>query len=273
MSAIKPRFVDFLKRCQNFSGGFGGGPQQLSHLAPSFAAVSALKILGALEVVDKESMHSFVLSLKQPDGSFCMHDGGESDLRAVYCAIVISYHCGFLDEEIKQGVVEFISRCQTFEGGYGGEPGNEAHGGYAFCAIAVLHIIGELNEGRSLRILDWAVQRQMSIEGGFQGRSNKLVDGCYSYWVGAIFGVISQHLKKGLLYEESMLQRYIIQACQFIRGGLIDKPGKYPDPYHTCYCLSGLSSAQSDGIVFGDATFNRVAQIDPIFNIRYTRLC
>ena len=31
---------------------------------------------------------------------------------------------------------------------------------------------------------------------------------------------------------------------QVLEGGLRDKPGKAPDFYHTCYCLSGLSSAQ-----------------------------
>lgn len=30
-------------------------------------------------------------------------------------------------------------------------------------------------------------------------------------------------------------------------GGLRDKPGKRHDFYHTCYCLSGLSSAQHFG--------------------------
>ena len=33
-------------------------------------------------------------------------------------------------------------RCQGYEGGFGGEPGNEAHGGYAFCAFAALVILG-----------------------------------------------------------------------------------------------------------------------------------
>ena len=32
--------------------------------------------------------------------------------------------------------------------------------------------------------------------------------------------------------------------CQDLRGGLIDKPGKGRDYYHTCYALSGLSVAQ-----------------------------
>lgn len=37
----------------------------------------------------------------------------------------------------------------------------------------------------------WAAQRQMLFEGGFQGRTNKLVDGCYSFWVGALLPLIS----------------------------------------------------------------------------------
>jgi protein farnesyltransferase subunit beta len=30
----------------------------------------------------------------------------------------------------------------------------------------------------------------MAFEGGFQGRTNKLVDGCYSFWVGALLPLI-----------------------------------------------------------------------------------
>ncbi len=37
---------------------------------------------------------------------------------------------------------------------------------------------------------DWLVKRQMSFEGGFNGRSNKLVDGCYCFWVGGALALI-----------------------------------------------------------------------------------
>ena len=45
----------------------------------------------------------------------------------------------------------------------------------------------------------WASSVQaMPIEGGgFRGRTNKLVDGCYSWWCGGLFGVLG-----GLLAEE-----------------------------------------------------------------------
>lgn len=36
--------------------------------------------------------------------------------------------------------------------------------------------------------------RQMSFEGGFQGRTNKLVDGCYSWWQGGIFSLLHSAL-------------------------------------------------------------------------------
>jgi prenyltransferase beta subunit len=30
----------------------------------------------------------------------------------------------------------------------------------------------------------------MKLEGGFQGRTNKLVDGCYSFWQGGVFPLL-----------------------------------------------------------------------------------
>ncbi|RXG51832.1 Protein farnesyltransferase subunit beta [Armadillidium vulgare] len=44
--------VEFLKKCQNPDGGYGGGPSQYSHLAPTYAAVCALAIIGTKEAFD-----------------------------------------------------------------------------------------------------------------------------------------------------------------------------------------------------------------------------
>ena len=38
----------------------------------------------------------------------------------------------------------------------------------------------------------WAAQRQGSVEGGFNGRTNKLVDGCYSFWQGGLFPLLQR---------------------------------------------------------------------------------
>ena len=108
--------------------------------------------------------------------------------------------------------------CQTYEGGFGGEPWNEAHGGYAFCAVAALALLKSLHlcdmaalkvPGMSTAVAFrclyvrawvgatqyWLAMRQMPVEGGFQGRTNKLVDGCYSFWQGGTFAAVQ-------LYEQ-----------------------------------------------------------------------
>lgn len=43
--------VAFLNSCQHPDGGYGGGPGQMAHLAPTYAAVSALLTLGGEEAL------------------------------------------------------------------------------------------------------------------------------------------------------------------------------------------------------------------------------
>lgn len=62
------------------------------------------------------------------------------------------------------------------------------------------------------------------------------------------------------------LQMWLLLACQE-PSGLRDKPGKNPDFYHTCYCLSGLAVAQQcSGQVLGQAN-NSVRATDVCLNV------
>ena len=88
-------------------------------------------------------------------------------------------------------------------------------------------------------LISWLSARQYAPEGGFSGRTNKLVDGCYSHWVGgcwpliqaALNGPQSKHLPDkpyvGNFYSEEGLIRYIVSCCQAREGGLRDKPNVY----------------------------------------------
>ena len=81
----------------------------------------------------------------------------------------------------------FVTRCQTHEGGVAGEPGAEAHGGYAFCGLAAAVLCGRADALDLPELVHWLAHRQGAVEGGFMGRTNKLVDGCYSFWQGGAF--------------------------------------------------------------------------------------
>lgn len=185
------------------------------------------------------------MSMKQTDGSFTMHHGGEIDIRGSYCALSVAALTNLLTPELTENCIEFIARSQTYEGGIGPYPGKEAHNGYTFCGLAAMEILGGFSKFDMDKLVHWCSERQMGLEGGFQGRTNKLVDGCYSFWGAGDFPIIQAHLSNDdYLFDREALQEYILICCQSDYGGLIDKPGKGADYYHTCYCLSGLSVAQ-----------------------------
>lgn len=150
----------------------------MAHLAATYAALNALVSLGtveALSVINRESLLTFLLSMKLPDGSFRMHRGGEVDVRAVYCAVVVAKlaNIALPNSDIFDGTAEWIRRCQTYEGGFGGCPGMEAHGGYTFCAVAALILLNRIRLIDEDALLRWLAHRQMAVEGGFQvGRPN-----------------------------------------------------------------------------------------------------
>ena len=321
-------------------GGFGGGPQQEPHCAPTYAAVLSLCIIAsigssmtkddgtnkkshnpyhesgrlAMELLKEKRLplYAFFLTLREQYGvehtAFRMHHDGEIDVRASYCILTPCHLLGLLDKEqeknhlLSPSIAQYIASCQTFEGGFGAEPFNEAHGGYTFCALAALRILDAVSMVDVEQLRSWLSRRQMHFEGGFSGRTNKLVDGCYSFWQGGAVAVLDGWYNEmnggnkklvdengGLSFDEVMLQRYILLCAQDVNGGLRDKPSKGRDFYHSCYNLSGLSVAQhalcswpptscdtrSDGektnSLFGDREFNILGRTDPVLNIRVER--
>ncbi|KAG6879072.1 hypothetical protein C0992_005352 [Termitomyces sp. T32_za158] len=263
---------------------------------------------GGWDQIDRRKLYAFFMSLKQPDGSFLVARHAEVDVRGIYCLLVTATLLDILTPELVEGTASFIASCQTYEGGFASasqpyyaaspssqpdDPPNqthlrlletprpplgEAHGGYTFCALAAWVLLLPFRDDSDEippsidvgKLLRWLVMMQGNeIEiGGFRGRTNKLVDGCYSWWCGGAFALLEalgvgkqDHTvpaKAGepkpkteewadvddSLFNRRALQEYLLYAGQHPAGGLRDKPPKNPDAYHTLYCLSGLSSAQ-----------------------------
>ncbi|XP_063295865.1 protein farnesyltransferase subunit beta [Pelobates fuscus] len=283
--SVASHVCQFLARCQDVNGGFAGGPGQQPHLAPTYAAVNALCSIGteeAFDVINREKLQDFLYSLKKPDGSFNMHLGGEVDVRSAYCAASVASLTNVLTPDLFDGTAEWIARCQNWEGGIGGVPGLEAHGGYTFCGLSALVILNRVHLLDLKSMLRWVAFRQMRFEGGFQGRCNKLVDGCYSFWQAGLMPLLHRSLHTeadpalsltNWMFDQQAMQEYLLLCCQAPTGGLLDKPGKSRDFYHTCYCLSGLSIAQHYGggdilheIITGIKE-NRLNHTHPVYNV------
>uniref|UniRef100_A0A0A9WUE7 Protein farnesyltransferase subunit beta n=1 Tax=Lygus hesperus TaxID=30085 RepID=A0A0A9WUE7_LYGHE len=288
---------------QHEDGGFSGGEQQKPHVLTTYAAVMALIICGTygepnlletiLQQINRTKLLEFYSAMKCKDvddseyGGFHAHEDGEVDLRTTYCTIAVASILNLLpNDTLTQGVAQFIQRCQGFDGGLAGTPSCESHAGYTYCGVATLALLNQFNYLDTQALLRWIGKRQHRYEGGFDGRPNKLVDGCYSFWVGAVFAILitsshssldaSANIHTGWLYNQRSLQQYILIHCQYncnntFVPGLCDKPSTAPDLYHTCYCLSGLTLAQRSPInsqlyIYGDPN-NLINPTDPVYNI------
>lgn len=273
---LEDNTVDFLNRCQDPNGGFAGGPGQMPHLATTYAAVNTLITLGgdkALASINRDKLYGFMRRMKQPNGGFRMHDEGEIDVRACYTAISVASVLNILDDELIKNVGDFISSCQTYEGGIAGEPGSEAHGGYTFCGLAAMILIGEANRLDLPRLLDWVVFRQ-GKECGFQGRTNKLVDGCYSFWQGGAVALLQR--------LQSVIEEQMVEASQsFTKSDVPDK--KESSAGTSSHATSrirreGISeSCSSDIKNIGNNFINEWRASDPLFHSialqQYILLC
>ncbi|KAJ0288353.1 hypothetical protein CBS470a_004938 [Colletotrichum nupharicola] len=172
---------------------------------------------------------------------------------------------------------DLIATVRTMQnlpgGGFGGGHGQNSHLATTYAVVLALAIVGgedayEVIDRRAM--WRWICSLKQR-DGGIQMTLGGEVD--VSHWVGGCWPLIDAVLKgaseleeeetaaadqqqkqqqsrttpaEGSLYSREGLIRYILccgQDCSK-RGGLRDKPSKPSDAYHTCYVLSGLSSAQ-----------------------------
>ena len=183
---------------------------------------------------DQEHQPELPQQPHKEEGAYRMQHDGEIDVRATYTIACCATLLGVLTKTKttttesppktnytllgRRAVMNFIISCQTYEGGFGGEPYAEAHGGYTFCGVAALTLLCPRHELQWTGLHDntentttddnneeddvvsrldivaltgWLTRRQMRYEGGFSGRTNKLVDGCYSFWQGGATAIVS----------------------------------------------------------------------------------
>lgn len=86
---------------------------------------------------------------------------------------------------------------------------------------------------------------------GYQGRTNKDPDSCYSFWVGATLQLLCAFDTTDL----PSTQAFLLRDCQQSKysGGFSKLPDTYADVLHTFYSLCWLSMAEYGGLRSIDA--------------------
>ena len=225
------------------------------------ATVHGFAELGQRIPGGKRKIANFIASLQQPNGTFAGDQWGETDTRFLYGALNALSLLNLLPHQTPdqpplidvQAATAHVKACQNFDGGFGVAPGAESHSGQIFTCLAALSIAGELDsflgeEGKD-RLGAWLSERQLDDSGGLNGRPMKLVDVCYSWWVGSSLAMIERlHW-----IDKRKLTNFILKCQDSGEGGISDRPGDMVDVFHTHFGIAGLSLVGYPGVDEVDA--------------------
>jgi geranylgeranyl transferase type-1 subunit beta len=213
----------------------------------TYTGIAILLALGDdLSRLNRRAIIRGVAGVQRKDGSFSASiEGNEYDMRFVYCACCICYMLNDWTGVDKKAMGQYIVESIRYDGGVSQHYEMESHGGTTFCALAALQLSDQMDllTNRQLeKMKRWLLFRQ---EGGFQGRPNKPVDTCYSFWIGAALKIIDAFELSN--YNEN--RDYILSTQDTIVGGFSKWPGSTTDPFHTYFGLCGLSFLNEPGLL------------------------
>lgn len=251
-------------------------------------------------LMNRDTVYSYLTKCFNAElGCFCSDDQSqENDMRISYACVSVGYCYNLLDDKALFGdqLIEYFMRAQAYDGGScSNNFGGESHGAYTFCSLAGLYILlgcssaalrDKLGERRVMDLLVYIHTKQTS-QGGFAGRNNKLVDGCYTYWMmGSLYLLVGDgRFEDFMVIDADALYRYVLR-CSYARGepdgerGMRDKPGVPSDAYHNMYTTAGylimlrLVSLDKDKAQYSPELLAEVeaqrelfTRHDPLFNI------
>lgn len=167
---------DFVSKCWNSDGGFGGSIGHDSHLLFTLSAIQ-IYILCKWPIEEiKEKVSNYIISLIKENGAVAGDSWGEEDTRFVYCAVSGLSLLGSLNKfTFIDKTLEYIQSCCNFDGGYGSMPGAESHAGQVFCCVGALSILGRKDLIATKELVEWLAERQLPC-GGLNGRPEKKED-------------------------------------------------------------------------------------------------
>ncbi|KAI9100610.1 protein geranylgeranyltransferase-like protein type I beta subunit [Phlyctochytrium arcticum] len=229
------------------------------HVTMTYTALVCLLLLGDdLARVNRSAILNGLRLLQTPSGSFIPYaTSTESDMRFLYSALVTLHILSAPPNTVinTSSAREFIHASQSFQGGFGQNPGQEAHGGSTYCAIASLAILGELEWERREECVVWLLGRQ-GDEGGFGGRPAKPADTCYSFWVGGALDILDAYK-----FTSPASLSHFLSTTATKHGGFGKGPGDYPDVLHSYMGLSGVALTRS---------VDRIRKLVPVVGVSET---
>lgn len=109
-------------------------------------------------VCDIHFTYIFLLNFYQ---AHSLEDPSECDTRFSFCAVATLKLLGRLDMIDCEKALQYVIKCQNFDGAFGVRENSESHAGQVFCCVGVLKILNGLERIDTELLSWWLSERQV----------------------------------------------------------------------------------------------------------------
>ncbi|KAJ9498128.1 geranylgeranyl transferase type-1 subunit beta [Exophiala xenobiotica] len=296
-------WINWIYTCQvPFTGGFrgftgtmlGGVRSQYNwhwdpaNLPNTYFALATLIMLGDdLSRVRRNECMKWVRSLQRKNGSFGEYLGedhaieGGNDPRLCMCAVGTLKLLQGAESDIEKHEIdqvrlqEYISNCQSHDGGIAQQPLLEAHSGLNYCGIATLSFLGLLQNpptpahevAREAGVdttgcTRWMLDRQTTwVEDEDEDEEEDEVDDAEHKNDSLDMSAMREQLETQKILQQhelvdiQALRRYLLEKVAHMIGGFAKAPGELPDLLHSYLGLATLAIYGEPALKDFDPTF------------------
>ena len=204
------------------------------HMSGVYWVLTALKLIGREDMLDKNEMVEIVLSCQHANGGFGGNAQNDPHLLYTLSAIQVLAIYESLDRIDPDRIAEYIVGQQQADGSFFGDKWGEVDTRFSFCALASLLLINRLDRVDVDRAVEFVVSC-MNFDGGFG-----CVPGSESH-SGQIYCCIGALAITNRLYKvkADVLGAWLCER-QLKSGGLNGRPEKLPDVCYSWWVLASL---------------------------------
>ncbi|CAH8540717.1 unnamed protein product [Dicrocoelium dendriticum] len=210
-------------------------------LSGMFWTLTALDLLGELNLIDKDSVVEFVLSCQNSDGGLSPAPSHDSHLLSTLSGLQVMALLDCIHRLNTDAIVRYILNLQQPDGSFWGDEWGEVDTRFSFCAIASLCLLGRLDECIKLGHLNkdacaTYLERCQNLDGGFGTKPGSESHAGQAY---CVIGSLSLLRELRRLHLERA--SWWLAERQMPSGGLNGRPEKKPDVCYSWWALATLT--------------------------------
>lgn len=242
-------YVDSLFVGNGYKGSCSYGAEP--HLPSTYFCLGIRRMLGLppLPAAQAAAIRDYIPQCQLPSGLFRARAGrGDASIRHSYTAHAVYALLANPSDEPRGDApppwigksLDYMVRCQNYEGGMGDTPEQESHLGLTYCAVASLRLANCTDRIPDVSRLLAFVGKRLTCH---NGRPNKPADVCYSFWA------LGTARCLGVAAAPPEVAAFLTTTgYDDMLGGFWKTPETHADPYHTALALCALSLLDAENL-------------------------